>query len=82
VGDSYRHIVVDVDIFFEKEETRKSTINTCSAQNASNDRESLKPYYAPPSTAVNMELGCLPFFFYNLLFGFETNNFWVHELTS
>ena len=36
-----------------------------------NDRESLKPYYTPPSTAVNMELRCLPFCHHYLLFGFE-----------
>lgn len=72
-----RHIVVEVGIFFVKEETRRNTINTCrlyicSAQYASNDRESLKPYYTPTPRAVQMELRCLPFCL--LLFGFETNN--------
>lgn len=86
-GGRYRHTVVEVDTFFGNEETRKNTINTCrvyicSAQNASNDRESLKPYYTHTSTAVNMELLCLPFCLHRLLFGFETNNFWVHELIS
>ena len=86
-GGCYRHIVVEVAIFFVKEETRRNTINTCrlyicSAQYASNDRESLKPHYTPPSTTVHMELRCLPFCLHNLLFGFETNNVWVHELIS
>jgi hypothetical protein len=75
-GDRYRHRAVEVDILFENEETRKTTINyrlyTCSAQNASKDRESLRPYYTHPSTAVNMELLCLPFCLQRLLFGFET----------
>ena len=49
-GGCYRHIVVEVAIFFVKEETRRNTINTCrlyicSAQYASNDRESLKPLW-------------------------------------
>ena len=71
-----RHSMAVADIMFEKEKTRRNSINTCRPikLRCTKTRTMTLCRPNPTPTAANKVLGCLPFCLYHLLFGFGTLN--------